>query len=170
MVVLIIVFAIIDSLLKKDGIFPYQKKKYFLTPTERKFFEILLQIINNQYFIFPQVHIASIVEVKKGQQNYISYFNKIIRKSFDFVIFDKQNLNVLLVIELDDKTHERPDRMDRDANVNKIAEQAKLKILHIKPQDNYNIFELTKIIYDILNSAPTTVVPGKEQYIFNYPT
>ncbi len=154
--IIAIAVAIWDSLSKKPEIFPYQKKKYFLTPTEKIFFEVLLQILNNQYFVFPQVHIASILEVRKGQANYMAYFNKIIRKSFDFVIFDKQNLNALLVIELDDSSHNQPKRVERDEFVNETLKVSDLNILHIKPQQNYNLEELKQ---SILSKLENHVIP-----------
>ena len=152
-VALIIIFGFIDNLVKEPEIFPYQKRKYFLTPTEKMFFEVLLQIINNQYFIFPQIPMSSVIEVASGY-HWRTYFNKIIRKSFDFVIFDKQNLNVLLVIELDDRSHERPDRIKRDRFVNESLKVVGLEILHIKPQQNYNTQELSQQIFTKLAPKP----------------
>lgn len=166
LVVAIIAFVIYKKLTETPDIYPYQKKKYFLTRSERVFFEILLQIINNQYFIFPQVHIASVLEVKKGQANYMSFFNKIIRKSFDFVIFDKQNLNALLVIELDDSSHSQPKRIERDEFVNEAVKVSDLNILHIKPQKNYNVQELKQLIFSHLDDKAPVLNPIQKTSTF----
>ena len=163
LVVVAIIVFIIDSFKKRPEIFPYQKRKYFMTLNERTFFEVLSQLINNQYFIFPQVHIASIVEVIKGQEHYMAYFNKIIRKSFDFVIFDKQNLNALLVIELDDASHNQPRRMERDDFVDKTLKVADLNILHIKPEKNYNVQELGQLIFSKLEPQKIDQAPMVNQ-------
>lgn len=136
---------------KNDSdLFPYQKRKYFLSPTEKIFFDLLLRLLKDEYFIFPQVHIASVLEVKRGQANYMSYFNKIIRKSFDFVILDKQTMNALVAIELDDVSHERPNRILRDTFVNNAVGAANFPILHFKAEKEYNeenlLLELNKVL------------------------
>ncbi len=161
LVVIAIVVVILSNLSKKKEIYPYQKKKYFLTPNERAFFEVLLQIVNDQYFVFPQVHIASVLEVIKGQPNFMAWFNKIIRKSFDFVIFDKQNLNALLAIELDDPSHNQPERRQRDSFVNEAVKASDLNILHIKPKENYDMQELKQQILGGLESQNTAKIGDK---------
>jgi predicted GNAT superfamily acetyltransferase len=78
------------------------------------------------------------------------YFNKIIRKSFDFVILDKQTMNALVAIELDDVSHERPNRILRDTFVNNAVGAANFPILHFKAEKEYNeenlLLELNKVL------------------------
>ena len=42
---------------------PYSKKKYFLTSTERQFYSMLCEWFQDKYYIFPQVHISSLIDV-----------------------------------------------------------------------------------------------------------
>ncbi len=88
-VIFVVIFfiAIVVAFLKKLE-FPYFKKKYFLTNTEREFFKILEEAVANEYYIFPQVHLSKILFVKNGKE-YYKYRNKIDRKSVDFVILEK---------------------------------------------------------------------------------
>ena len=164
---ILILFAIALAIAEKLGfltstepkIYPFEKKPNFLILSEQAFFQVLLQITNNQYFIFPQIHLASILKVKTGEfdkRGWRRYFNRLIQKSFDFVIFDKQNLQPLLVIELDDSTHEQYKRKLRDSFVDKILEAANLKILHVKP--GYNRQELEKNIVEVVSEGKYLVI------------
>ena len=72
-------------------------------------------------------------------------FNKIARKSIDFVITE-QNLKIKLCIELDDYTHNKQNRIYRDKFVNEVFKSTDVKILRIPVQNFYNMEELkTKI-------------------------
>lgn len=48
------------------------------------------------------------------KRNYYNYFNKINQKSVDFVLADKQTLETIKIIELDDRTHNWKYRKKRE--------------------------------------------------------
>ncbi len=114
---------------KKDWL-PYMKKQYLLTPTEHKFFSILEKVVKNKYYIFPQIVLSDIVQLKGKGSLKGGYRNKINKKTVDFVLFDKQNISPVLVIELDDYTHEKPSRKKRDNLVDKILDYCDIPIIH----------------------------------------
>ena len=80
--------------------------------------------------IHPQINLATII--KKEINNY--YINELFR-NVDFAIFDKDYKNILLLIELNDKTHSSKRRISRDLKVEKIVNQAGIKL--IKFYSNY---------------------------------
>jgi very-short-patch-repair endonuclease len=87
----------------------------------------------SKYYIFPQVHFSKIIYAD-GQQNFRNqYFNKIDRKSADFVLFDKATVSPMLVIEVDDSTHNRRDRVERDDFINSVLEKCGIPIVHVHP-------------------------------------
>lgn len=59
-------------------------------------------------------------------------------------------MSPLLAIELDDASHEREDRAERDRNVDRILRDAGLPILHIKVQSFYDREIISKQILDLL--------------------
>lgn len=124
----------IDSL---DAIFPYEKKKYLLTIAEKNFYDILsLAITDTNYYICPKVRLADIIYVGKTDKRQ-SYFNKIQSKHIDFLLCDKNSLSPLLAIELDDSSHLKDDRIDRDAFLDKALKSAGLKLIRFKVQQSY---------------------------------
>ena len=109
---------------------PYSKKPYFLTNNEREFFAKIEKIIENRYSVFPQVHYCKIIYAE-GRQNFKNpWFNKIDRKSADFVLFDKNTISPVLVIEIDDSSHNRTDRRERDVFINSVLEKCGIPIIH----------------------------------------
>lgn len=147
LIIVIIVKFILNIFKKTDVLEPqfkhaYLKKEYLLTKTEVQFFRLLEQIVKDQYYLFPQIHLASLLQVKSDERNRIGYFNRIIRKSVDFVICDKEYLKPLLAIELDDESHYRSDRQERDQFVNQALNSVGLKSLRIRVASSYNFEEL----------------------------
>ncbi len=75
----------------------------------------------------------------------------------DFVLCDPDALTPLLVIELDDSSHERTARRDRDA----FLGAAGLPILHVAARHAYAPTEIRALINDRLNEhAEQQIVPA----------
>ncbi len=139
----------------------YFKKQFFLTIAEYKFFEIIKKIIGEEYVIFPQVNLASILNVRVNKYNTYKYRNPVNRKILDFVVFEKKYISPVLVIELDDSSHNSIDRKQRDELVDSVLLEAKIGIMHVPSQYNYNIQELTTHITDALNDLKESKREGK---------
>lgn len=126
----------------------YYKKEYILTSNELKFFKILKVITNKlELNLFTQVALYEIVKNKNYKD-----FNHIKSKTIDFVIAD-QNCRTLLCIELDDNTHMKENRVERDSFINKMFTDIGLKILRVRVQNYYNIEELENVIKKCLIGA-----------------
>jgi len=134
-----------EQKLREGKELPYKKKGELMTKAEKEFFDVLEKVVNNRYYIIPQVKISNLAIVS-GTRNYKTYLNKIDRKTVDFVLFDKQFLPVV-VIELDDSSHNNLSRKERDDFVDKIMNKVGLKIIHIKTACSYSQEEISKFIF-----------------------
>ncbi len=112
--------------------YEYRKKMCIMTEAEMKCFGILFQAVEDKYYIFPQVHLSSFLDPLAFGRSRYGAFRHINGKSVDFVLCDKRELSPLLVIELDDRSHERQDRRSRDQEVERILKNAKIPILRLK--------------------------------------
>lgn len=111
----------------------YAKKEFIFTSRELAFFQQLIPIANSHNcFIFPKIRLADILKTSRESDEQYSDFNRIKAKHIDFCLYSKCDLSLQLLIELDDKTHERQQRIDRDIFVNKAVASANIPILHIK--------------------------------------
>lgn len=139
--IIIGVIAILVELLSKKGKLKdigniFVKKDYLLNIPERNFFELLQRLLPVEYVCYPQIVLSSIVSVKTSKANFWKYQNQINRKILDFVIFTKQNLQPVMVIEYDGRTHDRRDRVERDNTVDNILKTAGINYIHIHHGDS----------------------------------
>lgn len=153
--ILTIIFFIVGFIIKKtnnnneNDIKNYLILKNPMTDTEKKFVSYLKPFTDKyNLIILPQVQLQSIFKVYNKKD--ISSFNKIKSKSVDFAVVDN-NYNYKLFIELDDYTHNRKDRIERDIFVNNLFNTYNLKLKRIKVQNNYNLEQIESIIKEVVN-------------------
>jgi hypothetical protein len=155
-IILVLVFILNDKTrwIKKIKTYRYTKKEFLMTRAEHEFFDILVSIIsnnfNNQYYIFPQVHISEFLEHKIKGQSWKGAFSHINGKSVDFVLCDKNYIKPILAIELDDRTHDRPDRVDRDEEVERVLKEAHLPLLRFPSRSKFDENEIVRQINNVL--------------------
>lgn len=123
----------------------YLKKDYLLTQQELKFYKLLKMITDkNNLNLFTQVALYEVVRSKD-----IKDFNKIKSKTIDFVITDT-NCKIKICIELDDYTHIKENRQQRDKFIDELFKQLNIKIIRIPVQNYYNLQELENKIKESL--------------------
>lgn len=97
-------------------------KRNFMTSTEMIFYNKIKEL-NDEYIVIPQVNLGTIIEKKtKGYRNELF-------KNIDFAIFSKDFKEVLLLIELNDSTHQQSKRRKRDRNLYDICKNANIKLI-----------------------------------------
>lgn len=124
---------------KTDDYKHYVKKNYLMSIAEHNFFKVLKEAVKDKYYIVSQVQLSKIIEVNKYERNKRTYYNKIDRKSVDFVLFNKEYFTPYMVIELDDNSHMLQEREERDGFVDSILNRVGIKVVHIKTSNNYNL-------------------------------
>ncbi len=132
---------------KKKVFLPYKKKQFLMTSAEYKFFQVLEQVVDGKYYIVPQLAISDIVEVIDGYKWNKSYRSRIDKKTIDFVLFNKAGYTPYLAIELDDISHEREDRKERDRFVEDVLYKVGIKIVRIKNAYSYNVEEISNLLH-----------------------
>lgn len=122
-------------------------RKNFLTEKERDFFNFIQDEINHKNHLLAQVRVVDLIEpnkkYKERSREYMSLFRQVSQWHVDYIIINKTNFNVELAIELDDKTHLKENRIERDRILNKAMMQAGIKLKRV---NNKN--ELKKLICD----------------------
>ncbi len=101
---------------------PYSKK-YLLTKNEWNFYRRLKPVADRLgYGIIAKIRLADLVEVDTSKTNeFGKFFSKISSKHIDFGLVNPENMEVKFLIELDDSSHDKPDRIERDDFVNKLC-------------------------------------------------
>ncbi len=127
---------------------PYRARGRIMTNVEAKFFRSLQQAVHGDFLIFTMVRLADLLRVADEASNKRMWFNRIVAKHVDFVLCDVGSLQPLLAIELDDASHERADRQERDKFLEDAFEGAGLPLLRIKIAADYDLNMLRKLIDD----------------------
>lgn len=109
-------------------------------------------------YVFPQVHLITLLDHKIKGQSWRGAFRHIDEKSVDFVICDKNYIKPLLAIELDDRTHSYESRMLRDEEVNHILQDAQLPLLRFENHGNFKKDDIKNRILSILSSHPQQII------------
>lgn len=125
---------------------PYQAKR-IMTIHEQNFYKYLKPVADELGLILLcQVTLSEIIQVPKGTVNYLNWFYKISSKHIDFVLCDSVFFPVL-AIELDDSSHDKPKRKERDQQVNTFLQRAGIKIIHFR---NWTPNQIRKDITEII--------------------
>lgn len=107
-----------------------QRRDNLMTPAELAFFAVLEPIVRSSSMISSKVRLADLFDVRqeRGQQ---AAFNKISSKHIDFVLTELGSSRILCGIELDDSSHNRPDRIERDNFVNELFVANHLPLIRV---------------------------------------
>ena len=125
---------------------PYVSRERLVTKSELKFFHELRDAVDEDWEIFAMVRIADLLKVPRGINKRRSWLNKILSKHIDFVLCDTESLEIVMGIELDDRSHERADRIQRDQFVNSAFQDAEVPLLRIPTQKSYDPADLRRLI------------------------
>lgn len=112
-----------------------------LSPAERSFYGVLLQVLKGRYVVFAKVRLCDVL--KHGNRQSL---NKISQKHVDFVLCTPDRIAPVLAIELDDKSHSTPHRKERDDFVDQAFGAAELPIVHVPVKRNYSTAEVLTLI------------------------
>lgn len=150
LIVMVVALIILLRIWTRPRKLPYFARERLVTKTELRFFRSLRKAVQSEWEIFAMVRIADLLRVEKNAKNKRAWINKILAKHIDFVICDRNSLKPLLCIELDDSSHERPDRVERDKFVNEAFESAELPLIRVPVSDEYSPSELRSVIRELI--------------------
>jgi len=107
-------------------VWPYVPRE-LMTASERELYGRLRQALPD-YLIFSQVQLSRIIDVAPEAEHQ-AWLNRINRMSVDFVICAADGAKILAAIELDDSSHDRPDRIKADSKKDKALLSAGVAII-----------------------------------------
>ncbi|HII2213699.1 TPA: DUF2726 domain-containing protein [Escherichia coli] len=98
-----------------------------MTVREREFFcELCRALAGYPLLVMAQVRLVDVVQVCPGvsEAENRRLFRQISQWHCDYVVVDQRDFTVRAIIELDDRSHLRPERQRRDALFNLVVIQA----------------------------------------------
>jgi hypothetical protein len=129
---------------------PYQGNR-FLSENEKAFFKTLKASVGHEYQIFAQVRLADLVQIDPSLDaaSHQRALNRVACKSVDFVLCGALSLDPVAAIEVDDRSHLRFDRQQRDQFVNQVFKEIGLPLLRVRAKRTYDPAELRGLLQTI---------------------
>lgn len=132
----------------------YDPRASIMTPTEIKYYDKLCDALDRaglEVSVWPQVNVSAIIEASgNDSKQKARAFNRICRKSVDYVIANKETQATLVCIELDDYTHSWNSRQERDDFINTIFDEVGIPLFRIKVERHYDFYEIVSTVKRML--------------------
>lgn len=135
--------AFLLQLLKKPSLLRVAQKP-ILTPNEIEFFGRLRTALP-ELAIFPQVAMGALLKPDASGKDYHRIRGTFAQKIIDFVICDPETLEVIVLVELDDRTHDA----SKDAKRDKITGAAGYKTIRWQSKTRPEPDEIRKSVLAI---------------------
>jgi len=108
----------------------YFRRPRLLSAAELQFFHTLETVVGENFWVFAKVRVADLIEVRGLYgRDWWTAFSRVSQKHVDFLVASRKTLEVLLAIELDDRSHQMGDRQKRDELLNAVFLQAGIPLI-----------------------------------------
>ncbi|ADW20733.1 DUF2726 domain-containing protein [Thermus scotoductus] len=140
------------SLLGRKGVpgagetFPYRLKGSVLTPAERSFLGVLERVVPEGVRVWPKVRLVDFLLLEAVGKDRQAALNRVVAKHVDFLLVRAQDARPLLAIELDDQSHLRKDRQERDRFLEALFRQVGLPLVRVRVKEGYSPEELRRLV------------------------
>jgi hypothetical protein len=171
---LLIAIAVVILLLKRPGRkaprHQYRAAGPVLTAAELRFFHALNASIDPSHYVLAKVRLIDLIEPLPGLPAPArkAAKNRVIQKHVDFVICDRESMRPIAALELNDKSHDRPDRKQRDNFMTAAFSDAGVPLHFVPVRRTYEPDQLRALLADIGTPAPDHLGPERSgPRIFN---
>lgn len=130
----------------------YIKTPALFTPAERSFLGVLDLAAGKNFRVFGKVRVGDVLAPRPGQDRsaHQTALNRINRKHFDFVLCRPDDLTVLCAIELNDASHQRKNRQERDEFLAEACRSAGLPLIPFDARHAYSPTEISARIAEAM--------------------
>lgn len=130
-----------------QNLLPYRLRDDFLSPAEASFVQVLESQVPDGYRVMAKVGLKDLFYVPKGTGSWQTHWNRINRKHVDFLVCEQDTMAPVMAIELDDVSHKRRRRQERDEFVDRIFQAAGLPLRRIGVKNGYRAEEIHSLLF-----------------------
>ncbi|GAA5337546.1 DUF2726 domain-containing protein [Thermus antranikianii] len=147
---LLLLAAALLNKLKKLEVFDkasaYRLKSSVLTPAELAFFKVLEGVVPSGVKVWPKVRWIDFLNISLTSEGRQAALNRVVAKHVDFLLVDAETARPLLVIELDDQSHDREDRQERDRFLEAVMKHVGLPLVRVRVRKRYDPEEVRSFL------------------------
>jgi len=143
----------------EPDVWPFYKRKPLTVPEQVLYHRLVAAL--PEHIILAQVQCSRVLGIKKGQ-NFSHWNNRINRMSYDFVVCAK-DATVIAAIELDDKTHDAPSRIESDTRKEQATQAAGIQLIrwHVKTLPDQDAIRFAIAEANVMPALKANVVRHK---------
>lgn len=146
----------------------YFRKDFLLSRGELTFCRALTRAIPRDMVVFSKVRVADLINCSQDDWKVGGF--RISTRHVDFVIAEGRTTKILVAIELDDRTHFDPARMDRDYLIDSAFATANLPLLRIPARADYDTELLWAQVRECLQPTSSMAAPPSTESPKHRPT
>lgn len=121
----------------------YHVRDDFLSSVERNFYHVLRMAVGDWAIVCPKVSMGDLFYAESSDHStWASLRNRIAQRHVDFTLCDPRSMQPLLGIELDDSSHSRASRQERDTFVDQVFAAAGLPLFRQPARAAYDVRSL----------------------------
>lgn len=139
----------------RQRVLPYRRRGPLLTRGEAAFYRVLRKAVDQRYHIAFKARLADLVTCsdaawEKGFGHFIA------RQHVDFVLCDYRTTEVVVAIELDDKSHARQSRRRRDRFLDETLSAAEIPLLRVRAAARYEVETIRSAIAEAIQESESS--------------
>lgn len=128
--------------------YPFNQKKVLFTQVETAFLSLLEKAVGDDYKVVSRVKLTDVIEFKPGVNGKAkrAALNKAQNKQLDFVLLDKNTLNIVAAVDLVNNATKSGHKASKDWFVSGALETAGVPHIRMKVKTGYKPSEVRQAI------------------------
>ncbi|HOG45391.1 MAG TPA: DUF2726 domain-containing protein [Anaerolineae bacterium] len=126
---------------------PYRRVEALLAPSERALYNVLLPLARaHGAAVFVKVHLADLVQVRRGARAYERHVDQIGKRRVDVVLCDEERLVPLVAVQLDGTTRGAASRGKQDELIAETLAAVGLPLVRLPARASYQADEVAALV------------------------
>lgn len=143
----------------------YELAGPLLSEAEAKFYGVLREAAlagPEACVVACKVRLRDVIQPLRGldRSRWQTLHNRACQKHLDFVVVRASDFGVLAAVELDDASHQRRDRRERDAFVDAAMSAAGVRVLRVRCRSGYVLEEVARALWENGTGGQAQGEPG----------
>lgn len=158
MVLVIIATVLVNRFTSNnENPYPFERKKELYNSVEIAFLNLLERAVGDKYRVVSRVKLGDVIRCQPGLSNQSKRIalTKLQNKQLDFVLLDKNTLNIVAAVDLVNNANKDGHKAQRDWFVNGALETAGVAHIRMKIKSGYRADEIRNAILFKLGKAKT---------------
>ena len=166
LLVAVTVGVVVHRRRKAQTIYALQRRSKLLTPSEKTFFECLLNALSDEFYVFTKVAALDVVESspRAGRLERRRIRKMLLGECFDYVLCKKHDLSIFGIVELENfDKHDKKGKENREALISKVCKSAHLRLFYFDTRQDYRGVDIQRLVTGRTSKQRKSTAQGTDQ-------